>query len=121
MLTGKITDFQHEDFQSPALKKVPALIDMAYYFRTAIRHECPVSGSLNSYSYGRFGSGGADGLTFILLILSGSYQELFPERNELSQSANWRRTVTFNQRLRYEPLLSFGYCKSIMLTGLINA
>ncbi len=49
-------DSRDEDYQSLALKKTPALIDMAYNFRTAIRHECPVQRSLNSYSYGWFGS-----------------------------------------------------------------
>ena len=37
-------------------KKVPTLIDKVYCFRIAIRHECPVQRSLNSYSYGWFGS-----------------------------------------------------------------
>ena len=37
-------------------KKAPVLIHKAYYFRTATRHEYPVKGSLNSYSYGWFGS-----------------------------------------------------------------
>ena len=44
-------DWRDKDYQSPAQKKAPTLIDKAYYFRTTDRHECPVQRSLNSYSY----------------------------------------------------------------------
>ena len=43
-------DWRDKDYQSLAPKKTPTLINKVYYFRTAIRHECPVSGSINPYS-----------------------------------------------------------------------
>ena len=51
-----VMDWRDKDYQSLILKKAPLLIHKAYYFRTTDHHECPVQRSLNSYSYGWFGS-----------------------------------------------------------------
>ena len=59
-------DWRDKDYKSLA----PKLIYRAYYFRTAIRHECPVQRSLNSYSYDRFGSRLCKNLKITIMVES---------------------------------------------------
>ena len=76
---GSAMDWRDKDYQALTLKKGPTLIYKAYYFRTAIRHECPVQRSLNSYSYGRFGSGGDCEHAKKITNMNGRHLECFKE------------------------------------------